>query len=60
LPPDRDLEIELTAARWSSVGGVVRIEPKADIKKRIGRSPDRADAVALSILTPGFGGGIGV
>lgn len=56
LPPDRELEAELTAARWTAVGGVVRIEPKDKIKERIGRSPDCADAVALAVLLPGFGG----
>lgn len=56
LPPDRELEAELTAARWTAVGGVVRIESKDDIKKRLGRSPDCADAVALAVLLPGFGG----
>lgn len=52
LPPDRELFAELAAPRWSSDGGLIQIEPKAKIKDRLGRSPDRADAVVLSILLP--------
>jgi hypothetical protein len=34
----------LTAPKWSYAGGVIKVEPKADIIKRLGRSPDLADA----------------
>ena len=30
----------------------IKIEPKEDIVKRLGRSPDCADALVLSILMP--------
>lgn len=53
LPPDSELLADLTAPTWSAVGGIVKVEPKEDIVKRIGRSPDCADAVVNSVLLPG-------
>lgn len=49
-PGDRAaLRRELAAARYTVDGrGRRRVEPKAQIKERLGRSPDRADAVALA------------
>jgi hypothetical protein len=32
------------------------VEQKADTKKRLGRSPDRADAVLMAFATDGTGG----
>lgn len=50
LDPDPDLERELLAARYSfDPRGRMKVEPKADIRKRLGRSPDRADALALAV-----------
>jgi hypothetical protein len=48
LPDDRQLRVELSAMRYKIQSGKIRIEPKEDIKKRLGYSPDRADAVALA------------
>lgn len=48
LPPDPELEADLCAARWIPQTNGIKIEPKEEIKKRIGRSPDSADAVVLS------------
>jgi hypothetical protein len=48
LPPDPELEADLCAPRWSMQTNGIKIEAKEDIKKRIGRSPDCADAVVLS------------
>lgn len=47
LPPDPLLLAELTAARWKLGSRGIQIESKDEIKKpeRLGRSPDRADAV---------------
>ncbi len=55
LPPDDMLMEELTATRWKfrSDGSII-IEEKAEIQKNIGRSPDRADALALSWFPEGF------
>lgn len=47
LPPDDKLLEEATEIRWSFMSdGRIYIEPKEDIKKRIGRSPDSWDALA--------------
>lgn len=48
LPPDPELEADLCAPRWSVQTNGIKIEAKEDIKKRIGRSPDCADAVVLA------------
>lgn len=52
LPRDPELFDELLALRWRpTADGKVQMERKADLKSRIGRSPDRADAVAMA-FTP--------
>src|SRR5579883_878897 len=48
LPPDPELLADLTAARWEMTPQGVKIEKKVDIAKRIGRSPDCADACVLA------------
>jgi len=48
LPPDSQLRNDLRAARFSIVGGKIKIESKDEIKSRIGRSPDKGDAVLLA------------
>ena len=48
LPPDNALLADLCAARWQPTPRGIKIEAKADIIERIGRSPDRADAVVLA------------
>lgn len=51
LPPDPKLKAELCQIRRASIdGGVVTVESKKEIKKRLGRSPDRADAVKYALL----------
>jgi len=52
LPPDQELLSDLTAPHWSMNTQGIKIEPKEDIVKRLGRSPDCADALVLSILVP--------
>jgi hypothetical protein len=50
LPPDDQLAADLTAPRWKIVRqGVIQIESKDDIRKRLGRSTDRGDAVVMSM-----------
>lgn len=47
LPPDDRFDEEATEIKWSfRSDGRILIEPKDDIKKRIGRSPDLFDALA--------------
>jgi hypothetical protein len=48
LPPDRELRVDLCAPRYRVQSGKYIIEEKKEIVKRTGRSPDRADAVALA------------
>jgi len=49
LPPDEELKTDLTAPRWDiKPGAKITVEPKDQIHKRIGRSPDRGDAVVIA------------
>lgn len=48
LPPDQKLLADLVAPRWSLTSGGILIEDKKETRKRLGRSPDRGDAVALT------------
>lgn len=50
LPPDDLLTGDLVTPRWRILsGGKVILESKDDIKKRIGRSTDRGDAVVMAL-----------
>jgi phage terminase large subunit len=52
--PDPKLESEMMAATYApDLKGRNKVEPKKEIKKRLGRSPDRADAALLAIYEPG-------
>jgi phage terminase large subunit len=54
LPPDEKLSEELCSMRWSiATDGKVEIEPKEALRARLGRSPDRADAVAMCFAGDG-------
>lgn len=47
LPPDTQFDEEATEIKWSfRSDGRIIIEPKEDIKERLGRSPDKFDALA--------------
>lgn len=48
LPDDPELLQELTAATFEVTPRGIKVESKADIAKRIGRSPDKSDAVVMS------------
>ena len=48
LPPDMDMRTELTAVRYKLGPNGILLEPKDDIRKRIGRSPNKADAIVMS------------
>lgn len=45
LPPDPELLADLAAPRWKLTSRGFLIEEKVAIKKRLGRSPDKGDAV---------------
>lgn len=51
IPPDPELFTDLTAPKFEVRGNKILLEPKDDIRKRIGRSPDQGDALVLT-----FGG----
>ena len=49
LPPDAKLRSDLAAPTWKLTTRGIQVESKEDIKKRIGRSPDRGDAVVMAL-----------
>lgn len=49
LPPDPVLRADLAAARYVVGPQGIKIEDKEDIKKRIGRSPDRGDSAVMCL-----------
>jgi hypothetical protein len=57
LPDDSKLSSELATPRYDQKGprGSLRIEAKDEFKKRLKRSPDRAEALMLAVY--GAGGG---
>lgn len=52
LPDDRELKEELCATTFVYQGDKFRIVDKALIKEQLGRSPDKADALALTFAMP--------
>lgn len=48
LPPDPRLAAQLAAPRYTLRGLKILIEDKDEIKKRVGSSPDEADAVVMA------------
>jgi len=51
LPPDQELAADLATPRMSARAmqerGIIQIESKDEIRKRLGRSPDKGDAVVM-------------
>lgn len=52
LPNIPELVAELTVPTYIFVNGKFQIEPKDQVKERLGRSPDLADALALTFAIP--------
>lgn len=53
IPPDEILQADLAAPTYGfTTRGTKILEPKDKIKERIGRSPDMADALALTFAAP--------
>lgn len=49
LPPDKTLAADLASALWHRTpAGLIKIKDKAEIKKDLGRSPDRGDACVMA------------
>lgn len=53
IPDDPDLKTELTVTeyKFTSAGKII-LQPKDEIKELTGRSPDRADSLALTFAVP--------
>lgn len=50
LPPDNKLAADLTNIKYTYTSkGQIKLESKDDVKKRLGRSPDRGDALAIAL-----------
>lgn len=49
LPPDPELRADLAAPRWTLKPTGIVLESKDDLRKRLGRSPGKGDAVVLSL-----------
>jgi phage terminase large subunit len=50
LPPDDQLAADLTNIKFSYTSkGQIKLEKKEEVKKRLGRSPDRGDALAIAL-----------
>lgn len=47
LPDDPSLRADLCAPRWRLTTRGITIEPKSDLKERLGRSPDKGDAAVI-------------
>jgi hypothetical protein len=52
LPPIPELVAEMTTPTYSFTNGKIILEDKDQVKKRLGRSPDLADALALTFAFP--------
>jgi len=48
LPDDPKLRADLTAVKWELTANGIKITPKKEVVKLLGRSPDRGDAVVMS------------
>lgn len=63
LPDDDQLRADLTAPKWkladSGSPPKIKIEPKDEIRERLGRSPDTGDAVVMLFWTAGEPRGAG-
>ena len=49
LPPDPKLTADLAAPTWELTSRGIKIESKDEIRARLGRSPDRGDAVVMAM-----------
>ena len=53
LPQHLELKTELASVEYKfTAGGRILLEPKDKVKERMGKSPDLADALALTFAMP--------
>lgn len=50
LPPDEDLRAELCALSWRVTGKTIYVSSRDEVIAKVGRSPDRAAALALALI----------
>ena len=50
LPPDSSLAADLCAPRWELKARGIQVESKEDIIERLGRSPDKGDALVYALI----------
>ena len=55
LPPGDEIIADLVAPTWRMTTSGVLIEPKKDVRKKLGRSPGQGDAVVLANYDPVIG-----
>lgn len=55
IAPDSELDADLTAPTWGPRSGKIWVEPKEEIEKRIGRSPDKGDSFVYARAEPAGG-----
>ena len=61
IPDDPELVAELSTIQYTYTSkGLIQLEPKEQLKKRLKRSPDKADALVLAYYDAGSGLLIGV
>jgi len=53
LPPCEELKADLTTLHYKIKAGGLYIESKDDVRKRLGRSTDKGDSVALTYAPGG-------
>jgi len=59
LPPNDYLKGDLVTPTWKMMSnGTIMVEPKDEIKKRLGRSTDYGDSVCLAFWKTSGGGGV--
>lgn len=49
LPPDPELRADLAAPTWTLRPNGIQLESKDDLRKRLGRSPGKGDAVVMAL-----------
>jgi hypothetical protein len=54
LPPGNEIVADLCSARYTLTTAGVLIEKKEDIKKRLGRSPDKGEALLYANYLGGW------
>lgn len=52
LPDDPELLADLCAPKWMIRSKGIQVESKDDIKARLGRSPDKGDALVMAFIPP--------